>query len=84
MQSLVVRGGLVKMTDFLNAVEEPRAYTKRDHDGTTPSKVWEVGGKLPRVENDWDMLKGPRGGGTGGGLAHTRVAFLKQVWATYY
>ena len=60
MQSLVVRGGLVKMTDFLNAVEEPRAHTKLYLDGKTPLKVWKVGSKLPRVKKDWDMLKGPR------------------------
>ena len=72
------------MTDFLKAVEEPRAHTKLYLDGKTPLKVWKVGSKLPRVKKDWDMLKGPHGGGTGDGLAHARVSFLKAVSSKYY
>ena len=84
VQGFVVRGEWVKMTDFLKAVEEPRAHTKLYLDGKTPLKVWKVGSKLPRVKKHWDMLKGPHGGGTGDGLPHARAAFLKQVWAKYY
>ena len=72
------------MTDFLKDLEEPDAHTKRYLDGKTPSKVWKVGGKLPRVKKDWDMLKGPHGGGSGDSLPHARVAFLKPVLAKYY
>ena len=81
MQGLGVRGELVKMTDCLKAVEEPRAHTKRYLDGKAPSKVWQIGGKLPRVKNVRDMLKGPHGGGTGDGLPHACISFLSEVWS---
>ena len=81
---MVVIEERANMTDCLTAVKKPRAHTKRYLDGKTPSKVWKVGGKLPVVKKDWDMLKRPHGGGSGKGLPHARVAFLKKVWAEYY
>ena len=42
-----------------------------------------IGGKLPRVNTDWKMLKGRHGGGTGDGLPHARLSFLKQVYLHY-
>ena len=72
------------MIDFLKTVKEPRGHTKRYLDGQTPSKVWKIYGKLPRVKKDWDMLKEPHGGGTGDGLPHARVSFLRDVSSKYY
>ena len=84
VKDLTVHGDCVGMSDFLKAVKEPRRHTKRYLDGKTPSKVWKLNGKLPRLQKDWKMLKGQHGGGTGDGLPHARVSFLKAVWAEYY
>ena len=78
---MVVLGERANMTDCLKAVKKPRAHTKRYLDGKAPSKVWQIGGKLPRVKNVRDMLKGPHGGGTGDGLPHACISFLREVWS---
>ena len=52
---MVVLGERADMTDCLKAVKKPRAHTKRYLDGKAPSKVWQIGGKLPRVKNVQDM-----------------------------
>ena len=83
VEGLVVLGERARMTDCLKAVKEPRDRTERNVDGKTPSKVRQIGGKLPRVKSDWDMLKGPHGGGTGDGLPHARFSFLREVWSKY-
>ena len=83
VHGLTIHGDWVGMSDFLKAVQEPRRHTKRYLDGKTPSKCWKVGGKLPRVNTDWKMLKGRHGGGSGDGLPHVRVSFLKAVWAKH-
>ena len=72
VNGLTVNGEWVRMCHFLKAVGEPRGHTKRYLDGQTLSKCWKVGGKLPRVNTDWKMLKGPHGGGSGDGLPQAR------------
>ena len=42
-------------------------------------QVLKVGGKLPRLNKEWKMLKGRHDGGTGDGLPLGRVAFQRIV-----
>ena len=84
VHGLTAHGDWVGMSDFLKAVKEPVRHSKRCLDGKTPSKCWKVGGKLPRVNTDWKMLKGRHGGGIGDGLPHVRVSFLKAAWVKHY
>ena len=74
----------LKVLEVLKAVKEPYRQTARYLNGKTPSKCWrQVGGKLNRINTDWKMLKGRHGGGSGDGLPHVRVSFLKAVWAKH-
>ena len=47
-------------------------------------QVLKVGGKLPRLNKEWKMLKGRHDGGTGDGLPLGRVALFNELWAKYH
>ena len=44
-------------------------------------KCWKTAsGGNPKVNKDWTKLKGNRGGGTGDGLHHINLKFLRYVY----
>jgi hypothetical protein len=75
----------VRLSMFLQIVGKPDNHAGRFVDPRLDfgknKKCWKAeSGKHPQVKKDWMKLKGHRGGGTGDGVHHVRLSFLKNIY----
>ena len=75
----------VRLSMFLQIVGKPDNHAGRFVDPRLDfgknKTCWKAeSGKHPQVKKDWMKLKGHCGGGTGDGVHHVRLSFLKNIY----